>query len=152
MSLEAFCEGLPEGQFTDEQLMKQPRVDFIEVVNSIFDKRDLSDIPISPFILLRFISMDPSLTVFAARFSKYTFLKGKLFYKLLQAILPYRERFGYYKFIKAEKKKDEMLTLLAKHFHVNKVEAKSVLAVLLEGGMAVETIEDFFGITDKKKK
>lgn len=146
MSLEKFTTKLKKCTFKSDLAANAPR--FYDIVNSLFNKRSIKGINISPRNIIRAISMDESLLPICAVLSKYAWLDSEFFMELLFAILPKRNKgFGFFKYIKMKDSVDKnVLDPVAKYFHVNKREAKNLLAMLNYLGTTTDDVKSFFGV------
>lgn len=148
--LSSFCADLSSVKRNNFDEESRQEVRFYDVVNSLFTKRSIkAGENISTHGVIKAISMDSSLLMLCARLSKYCRLDRDLLLNILKGILPKRNRgFGFFKYIKMDKPAENILLLLAEHFHVNQKEAEQLLTILEFVGIDLKNIEKFFGVVE----
>ena len=144
MSLSRYTKHLPDVQVIDVS-KDTPAPGLYEVVNALFTKERIDRMEeMSPYMVLRVLSMAPGYLELSNIMSRYIGLERDLFYNVLRAILPEQEEFGRWRYLKPDKV-DKIVPLVARHFLVNHRRAKDILAVLEHEGIKVKEVKSFFG-------
>jgi|SRR5579862_2686179 len=115
---------------------------------------DLDRKTFSHFMILKALSMNPSLLADIADLFKYfDKIPSPQFYKLLIGLIPIDR--NYYPWVKPSKAlvSDTVVELISKYFEISKLEAKDYSLLLLSRKDGIKELENFcrdFGFTDKE--
>ena len=144
--------------------MKKPATIFDHLANLTNKKTpwsELSDLDrksFSPYLINRWLSMNPDLITFVDMFQQYTIgpLSKKHVYQLYHDILPKKKMFAkYIKGKKVDKYNPELVKFLAGHLYTSKSEAEDYISLLMRnelGQQRLVTLLKQYGNTDKEIK
>ena len=144
--------------------MKKPATIFDHLANLTNKKTpwceltDLDRKSFSPYLINRWLSMNPDLITFVDMFQQYTIgpLSKKHVYQLYHDILPKKKMFAkYIKGKKMDKYNPELVKFLANHLYTSKSEAEDYISLLMRnefGQQRLITLLKQYGNTDKEIK
>ena len=142
--------------------MSKPATIFDHLANITFKKTDwnsLSELDqksFSPYLINRWLSMNPDLIEIVDMFQQYTIgpLNKKQVYQLYHDILPKQKM--YTKYIKGLKTKEynkDLLQMLTQHYQISKRDAKTYVEFWKDHGIKdLENLLKDYGKTDKEIK